>query len=73
LFKQYGIYYAILKWCKQNDKYYSEYIVNSVISDYIKEPRVATKGDFALSKLKDYKKCIGLLQYRDKTFSDIEL
>jgi hypothetical protein len=67
----YGIGYAILKWCKANDKYYNENILKSAIDEYSVTPQMGG-SNFANDVLRIYNKILELPRYRGLVFKGLE-
>lgn len=67
----YGIGYAILKWCKANDKYYNENILKSAIDEYSVTAQMVG-SNFANDVLRIYNKILELPRYRGLVFKGLE-
>jgi hypothetical protein len=70
--QEYGIGYAILKWCNVHNKYFNTKILDSCIKEY--EVKTLASGEtFGETVLRLYKKMLNLHQYRGLTFKGVEL
>lgn len=63
----FGIGYAIFKWCKTNDKYFSENLLKACLNEYSCRYGMID-GNFGEDVLRIYKKNLNLPQYRGLYF-----
>lgn len=71
---RYGVAYAIMKWCKENNKLFLENLLDASMTEYviINKGRLPTSDEINIGIFSVYKRNLNLVQYKNRTFEDSE-